>query len=412
MGIFFVSTERVNAARLNWDGVTVECIYSDGGLYESSYNDYIEPNGRVVNRYTYNLKGVDSDETGTNSSFNYVDATGYITTYSENHNNKYQTSSSPLKEGKDNHLQCNNYLYVGINREKNEDGDKVPVTYAAFGDVPIISFQVPKPNPGWLSKLFGINESVILEATTYKLVSENYVLTEKSGSPRNVLSYKRQNDDGDQQAVSDPKYVHFLVYDNAVLVQGPNKINYIDVKNYNISNIEFDHSTGELKRGTPTEALTLSDPEPKAYVGNGSNVFYSFDSVRYSFDESGQRYVFSGTTEEGDPIDNGDLCKKIMPNTAKIIAKVIGWCQLLVPALLIVLVALDLSKLMLAGNIEEELPKQRKRIVVRFIAAVTVFFLPFIVKLALSNVKTSGSSIDEISSIEYIDCIFEMIGTS
>ncbi len=395
MGIFFVGFKKVNADYLDYNAVTVECIYNDGGLYESSYNDYTQE--RVVNRYTYNLKGNDSDETNTNSSFNYVNSP--LITY------RYPGG------GGDGHLECQKWINVGTNMEKKDDDEEAPITYASFSAYAQNTISIEAADRGWLSKLFKGNYKQI-SAHSYELVSENYVLTEKSGNPRYVLNYKRQNSDSEQQAVSDPKYISFLVYSNAVLIQGQSKINYIDVKNYNISGMEYNRVTGKIERGTPTEVLTISDPEPKAYVGNGSTVSYYFDDIRYSFNASGQRYVFAGESQKTDSFDNGDLCKKIMPNTAKIIAKVIGWCQILVPALLIVLVALDLSKLMLAGNIEEELPKQKKRIIVRFIAAVTVFFLPFIVKLALSNVKTSGSSIDEIDAIEYIDCIFEMIGTS
>ncbi|MBE6151402.1 MAG: hypothetical protein E7162_06295 [Firmicutes bacterium] len=78
------------------------------------------------------------------------------------------------------------------------------------------------------------------------------------------------------------------------------------------------------------------------------------------------------------------ICE-VIPETAVWIALIIKYLQFLVPILLIVLTGLDISKMVLAGDIEEELPKKKKLILARFIVAVVFFFVPLIIGLVIND---------------------------
>jgi hypothetical protein len=58
--------------------------------------------------------------------------------------------------------------------------------------------------------------------------------------------------------------------------------------------------------------------------------------------------------------------------------------QVLVPALTIVLTGIEIGRIVVAGNLEEELPKRKKSIIVRGIIMVTFLFLPLITQLIIN----------------------------
>lgn len=393
MGTFLIDIDSVEATNVNWKGVVLECIYSDGGLYEYSYNDYTSQYS--TNRYSYSLKGVDSSKSNTTSSIIYSSSTTY--------GNPAYTSGNLKK--------CKDYIYVATSTS-DEDEDNTTVTYIKFstsdlGDSPFTDTDFGETwyNSFW-KKLTGTATADKANSTAieYDLVSENYILTDAAGEPNSVYSYKKESykEEGEvTQAVSTGTYLTILKYDNAYFVQGSNKTTAID--SFQKTNVKC-----------------FNDASAKSYSGNSSTVSYYFDAIRYKVSsasgengkicDSGERYVYSGTVTEGDDVDTGELCTKIMPQTAQDLATIIGWVQILVPILLIILVGLDIGKIVVAGNIEDDLPKQKKKIIVRFIVAISVFFLPLIMKLLLSMVKVdSGSSDAEISTIQYIQCIFDMV---
>ena len=75
----------------------------------------------------------------------------------------------------------------------------------------------------------------------------------------------------------------------------------------------------------------------------------------------------------------------VIPETSLLIATVIYYAGILVPILLIVYTALDIAKLVISGNLEEEIPKKKKAIITRFIVAVVFFFLPIIISIFVSS---------------------------
>lgn len=68
-------------------------------------------------------------------------------------------------------------------------------------------------------------------------------------------------------------------------------------------------------------------------------------------------------------------------NTAKVLIRIIQIMQIVVPAIVLVLTGVDIARIVLAGNVEEELPKKKKTIIVRFIIMCAFFFLPLITRV-------------------------------
>lgn len=99
--------------------------------------------------------------------------------------------------------------------------------------------------------------------------------------------------------------------------------------------------------------------------------------------------------EVGDSV--GSFCEKY-PNTAFVIIDIIKIMQILVPALVIILTGVEIGRIVVAGNLEEELPKRKKNMIIRFIIMVTFFFLPVIVQLIIS--------LAEGVPMYKVDCLF------
>ena len=75
-----------------------------------------------------------------------------------------------------------------------------------------------------------------------------------------------------------------------------------------------------------------------------------------------------------------------------------------VPVLLIVFTAIDITKLVISGNLDEELPKKKKIILTRFIVAVVFFFIPIIIEIFVSS--NYGTDFGDVS------CLFEQNNTT
>lgn len=401
MGMFFVGFKKVDATAVEKRDVVFECIYSDGGLYEYAWNEYTGTWSVV--RYAYNLKGVD---TTANSS------TGTV---------KFPMENLDIREpiyGEDGFYRCKSYVDVVVVNDSDDEDNPNLTTYIGFSNSKTTLLKKYFATQKWYDKIFGSKKTFDSPTNHYDLVSENYVFTDNVGEPNYISTYKRENEkeEGEvEQAISKPNYLQILTY-----IDGQKSLHFAQ----SASRISF---LGEFM--PIDEVLFFTDSDAKTYSGSDSKVSYYFNHKRTevcaknnSSDYcAGERYVFT-EDDPGDPtFDTGELCTKIMPKTSQDLAKVIRWARFLIPALLIFLTTVDLAKIVMAGNIDEELPKQRKKIITRFIVIVVFFFLPIIVKLLLGTVKGSignGSSTtseaeittgDKVDAIQYIECILEMV---
>ncbi len=74
-------------------------------------------------------------------------------------------------------------------------------------------------------------------------------------------------------------------------------------------------------------------------------------------------------------------------NTAVVLIQIINILQIVVPALVIVLTGIDIGRIVVAGNVEEELPKRKKTIIIRLIIMAVFLFLPLITKLVITLIN-------------------------
>ena len=112
-------------------------------------------------------------------------------------------------------------------------------------------------------------------------------------------------------------------------------------------------------------------------------------------------YIYLGTRNgtPGDGTDNA-LCKVLGNKTVKELQNIINIMQILVPVLMIALTGFDIGKLVLSGNLDEELPKKKTVIIVRFCLTAFFFFLPLITGLIIDGLMDAG-----VVGVVEIDCV-------
>lgn len=173
----------------------------------------------------------------------------------------------------------------------------------------------------------------------------------------------------------------------------------------------------EIEDDNPNKKyLVVNDPTPRV-VGNVLSGNYEYDSIRFvamqgnkdtltCTNENGGKpcsvYQYIGT-RNGPPEDgqSTDVCELLGNETINILRDVVSWLQILVPALVLILIGIDIAKMVLAGNIEEELPKKKKTILIRLVVMLLFFFAPSIVGLIIKLLNESG-----IINIGNIECFF------
>lgn len=168
-------------------------------------------------------------------------------------------------------------------------------------------------------------------------------------------------------------------------------------------------SKEELEQDNPKGTyLYINDPIPKMvgtntsgnYKYNHISFYASTDSETCKANNDGNactQYQFIGS-RSGDSGDNSeiDVCKLLGNKTIVELKKIISALQIIVPALLMVLISLDITKMVLAGNLTEELPKKKKSILIRLIVMLLFFFAPVIAELIIKLLADANVNIGDI----------------
>ena len=134
---------------------------------------------------------------------------------------------------------------------------------------------------------------------------------------------------------------------------------------------------------------------------------YKFSSARHLVEVVGEKtscksgYVkYKATTEtckvNPSTSTGGSFCDKY-GETSKVLIRVIKIAQILVPSLVLVFTGIEITRIVIAGNVDEELPKRKKTIIIRFIIMLVFFFLPLITQVLLSLVE--GVDIADVSCL-------------
>lgn len=399
-GLFLIGLDKVEAGELNWNGVKIECIYSDGGAYTVLMGQSAD----FVNRVTYNLEGTSNKNSATSGNSVFL-------------NLPYDTNTH----------QCYDRMVSGIFSNKNDDKTTV-TTYYKFGNANVdsndysetpIQFSVNDfGNPGLWGKIFGsVEKDTAKEVNANKingsLKSERYILTDDAGQPNSTLTYKQIT----TQASSSDNYAYVMIYSNATLLKTNAKTTLLISGADHFSGVSV-NSSGIISGLSDEDIIYLNNPEASITIDSSSISSYSYrpGQVRYSIttENSGSTYdratynraykLFNKSVDSKE-INSGDLCDDIMPETSKVIREIIKYAQILVPVFLIILTAIDIGKIVLAGNLDEEMPKQKKKIITRMICAIVFFFLPLITMLIIDLMKDSGAV--NANDIQSIECIFQ-----
>ena len=165
----------------------------------------------------------------------------------------------------------------------------------------------------------------------------------------------------------------------------------------------------EIKKDNPGKKyLYLNDPLPK-YVAGDIAKDATYNSIRFyaSNDQNScksnndgnecQTFQFIGA-RTGDPASSteNDVCQLLGNRTITTLRSILGWLQILVPALVIILIGLDITKMVLSGNLDEELPKKKKSIIIRLIIMVIFFFAPTIVGIIIQLLNQAGVNVGDL----------------
>ena len=414
----FIDVNGVNAANLDMKDLTLECIYSDGGLYTSSYSGQ-SFSGKIlsriygndptdgtysVNRIAYSLVGVNNNVASKGSNIQIV-------------NKMYVKSAEGVK--------CNSVLYnkqvqFDWGNDDNNNQKDIPVDYYKFGaDIESSDTDAGKGISFGCTLLFGAcndsdaNKVDKMTSQQYKLLSERYYLQSTASEPNATVYYVQEQEEaqGEEQATNNKKYASVLVFDNVILLEKDGRITRLEGNSNVFKGVTRDEKTKKLSKDVPT-TIYLNSPEPSVVMDSSSNAAYKYldGQTTYSFTTDRDsththRYALTDEKPDGDEVDDGELCNRILPNTSVQLKKLIKWLQILIPVFLIVLTALDIGKIVASGNIDEELPKRKKIIIIRFVVVLVFFFLPVLVKMVTGWLKNSGG--ENTDKIQYIDCLFK-----
>lgn len=381
------------ANNLSMKNLTLECIYTDGGLYTSSFSgtNSFGFDKYVVNRTSYNLEGVDNNTANKGSS-------SYIV------NNLYVGN------------KCQDSLYVTtVNLAGEYAGDKEsgdsgsPVAYHKFGSK-LIASDIGASNSWWdyLWPGRGGDGDQIVDShpDAYKLLSERYDLKSDAPEPNATVYYVQKA----EQVAGQNKYVAIMIYDNVILMQKDDRITRLEGE-FSLYQGVTRNDDDTLSKEVPEE-IYINSPEPQASTSTSSTVSYRFLDNQKTFSVSKtkdsthvNKYTLTDDINKSDLEKSNALCDEILVNTSPYLKQVIKAIQILVPIFLIILTALDIGKIVLTGNIDEELPKRKKIILIRFVVAIVFFFLPLFINMMTDWLIDSGAK--NADSIEYINCLFE-----
>lgn len=406
---FLILKDNVFAVSLLSNNYTLECIYEDGGLYTEGLStgkgDY------VVNRTTYNLSGTSVGESNKGGDMIFANSLSYHSTYVSSNGNIHGGGGGSFGNDSNSYQPLHGDMLTScaenVNVASLTDDNDVSKTYYAFGrkltcgegEGNCDDFQ--REQGAWCA-FWGCQGGTapaiaVLKNNqdkTYNLVSERYLIGTDYPEPNDIKYYVMPA----EQKIGSAIYIRIYIYDNVTLLEKEGRVTRIT------------DEEAKIIKSDP-KVIYLNSPEPIPVTSSNSVVNYKFNenqkiySISTSLDNI-HTLKFEITDSAPDPDETGNsLCTERLKNTSPVLKSIIQIGQILLPALVIILTGLDIGKIVITGNVEEELPKRKKTIINRAIVLVILLFLPLLVKVMLKIVKSTGSDI--ANNIEYIDCLFD-----
>lgn len=382
--IFLLVVNNDVYALVDQKNAEIECVYANGIVIGMSYDKSLNKNTAYVKEYPVSKTATIDGDPVSNVSLYSVSGT-----------------INSLKN-----FSCPNRVYYWIGWEiteevtKNEDGktvDKDVVktfkgVYSFSTSGVTASFKKEKKTGWWIFsttvptggtvQVTGTNVDQYDQYVGIQLVGERIYLTDDIEDNGYGHTYKLYTEN--EQAVGSSKY--------AQIYQG--------TKNY----IQVGKIITRLYGASGNEEYLCIDPSITTQDSNRGEMSYKFSSIRHKVSvpngktcSTGLLYVRTTETCKPNFKDPGEsFCDKYS-NTAFVLIDIIKIMQILVPAIVIILTGIEFGKIVLSGNIEEELPKRKKSIVIRLIVMIAFFFLPLIVQLIVSLAE--GVNILDVSCL-------------
>lgn len=173
----------------------------------------------------------------------------------------------------------------------------------------------------------------------------------------------------------------------------------------------------EMKNNNPYKKyIYVNDSSPQVIADTGASTKYYYNSIRFyvstNADECKNKndgkscrvlqYIGSRNDNASNP-SKDEVCKLLGNKTLTLLANIFKALQIIVPALVIIFIGIDISKMVLSGNLDEELPKKKKSIIIRLVVMVLFFFIPAIAGLIIKLLNDTG-----VVNIGDIECFLRM----
>jgi len=300
--------------------------------------------------------------------------------------------------------RCPSILYAYKLDAKYDDTNDAKGTYSLYYSNLLGAEEVIGGGTHNTFLLWGEKPNATLYPSENKyLVSEQIsLLTTKKTT---ICDYKVKADSN----VTSSRPMSIYLFENLTIAEVGGYYSSIDFKgNYS----GFTNATGTVLQKCLDKEwdISINDPKPQSIIGGAGNKtnyvrFYIAPENTCKNENGGKActtYEYIGTRngETDDFTSETKVCEVLGGETVEQLRRIINILQILVPVLTIALTGFDLMKIVLSGNLDEELPKKKKVIAIRFVLMAFFFFLPFITSLLLGMLKDAG-----VIGVEQIDCI-------
>lgn len=406
---FFVFNDKVNAYVYNRNA-TIECYYGNGVVAGFSYDS----NGGNYSAYIRDFplaktSIIDGEEISSFSFYNNTHAVDNLKSLTCPPSIRYFKVWTSLEAGSTDKSYkgiysfswcTDNHLDSQCTHKYNSDGKCTNCITDALQQETVVGWffgDIKEATAGTINVTgTGLLEQSKPEAKI-PLVGERIKFVDDIGDTAYGHTYKIEVENA--QAVGNNKYAQIFkggtIRNGKLIASGQ----YFLQVGRTVTTINSLYASKErlcIKESTVIEDASSGDTSKK------------FSSIRHIVSEpkkdgdkytcsSGQLYV---RTTDVCKIKTGSVgesfCDKYS-NTAFVIADIIKIMQVVVPAIVIVFTGIEIGRIVLAGNIEEELPKRKKNIIIRLIVMIAFFFLPIITQLIISLAE--GVSILDVSCL-------------
>lgn len=386
--LFIVPVSIEASQKLVDQNLTLECVYEDGNVYTFNRKEVTAANDSVSIEYNISQEAYPLD---TSSQSNLADVGEYL----------YDESALTGDVGI---VKCPPIIakQIHVGNENDMENKNIHVAFSKnfkegyYAERKCFIFC-------WDSDI----SNELGEKKIYKLLSENILMNDFSNSMNSWNYYRQDENEVLEQASSTRTYVNFYKYYDYLLISKGERMTAISAPDRLFEAESF--STTKNNKTQTFRYIYLNDPTPDVFVNSNGRILNSFkDKDPYFYlelsktEKSTERYIVSEVNALGDSNNEEDICEHI-PKTAEVLQDIIKIVQYLVPSLLIVLVGLDIAKIVTSGNPEEDLPKKKKSIITRCIVAVSIFFLPVIMRMILNFINPYFENEEVIADVS---CLF------